>query len=258
MKLGFIGYGNMAQAIAQGLVEKKVMAPSDIYASARDKEKLAKNTGKLGINPCYDNKEVAESCDIVVLAVKPYQMKEVAGAVSEELKDKLVVSIAAGVFFDDYKEILASGTHHISTVPNTPICTGEGVMVCEQTHSLSDDELNTFKEIFGKVALLEFIETEHVSVAGTVAGCGPAFTEMYLEALGDAAVKHGLNRAASYRLAAQMIKGVGALYLAKGEHPGAMKDAVCSPGGTTIKGVAALERNAFRGAVIDAIDAIEG
>ena len=243
MKLGFIGYGNMAQAIAQGLVEKKVMAPSDIYASARDKEKLAKNTGKLGINPCYDNKEVAESCDIVVLAVKPYQMKEVAGAVSEELKDKLVVSIAAGVFFDDYEEILASGTHHISTVPNTPICTGEGVMVCEQTHSLSDDELNTFKEIFGKVALLEFIET---------------FTEMYLEALGDAAVKHGLNRAASYRLAAQMIKGVGALYLAKGEHPGAMKDAVCSPGGTTIKGVAVLERNAFRGAVIDAIDAIEG
>lgn len=258
MKLGFIGYGNMAQAIAQGLVDKNVMKPSDIYASARDKEKLDKNTGILGINPCYDNKTVAETCDVVVLSVKPYQMKEVAGAVAEELKDKIVVSIAAGVFFDDYEEILDKGTHHISTVPNTPICTGEGVMVCEQTHSLTDEELEIFKDIFGKVALLEFIETEHVSVAGTVAGCGPAFTEMYLEALGDAAVKHGLNRAASYRLAAQMIKGVGALYLAKGDHPGAMKDAVCSPGGTTIKGVAALERNAFRGAVIDAIDAIEG
>lgn len=258
MKLGFIGYGNMAQAMAKGLVSNKVMSPSDIYASARNYDKLCKNTEKLGINPLEDNKAVAEICDIVVLAVKPYQMKEAAGDVADKLCDKIVVSIAAGMLFDDYEEILKAGTHHISTVPNTPVCTGEGVIVCESRHSLSEEELNLFKTIFEKIALVEFVETEHVSVAGTIAGCSPAFTAMYVEALGDAAVKHGLGRAASYRLAAQMIKGVGALYLTEENHPGAMKDAVCSPGGTTIKGVASLEKSGFRGAVIKAIDAIEG
>ena len=258
MKLGFIGYGNMASAIAQGLVEKAGMDPASIYASARNYEKLEKNAEKLGISPCRSNQEVAQICDVIILAVKPYQMAEVTAPIKSVLRDKLVISIAAGMFFDQYEEILEKGTHHISTVPNTPICTGEGIMVCEEKHSLSAEEIVLFKSLFSPIALLEFIETSHMSVAGTLAGCSPAFTAMYLEALGDAAVKHGLTRASSYRLAAQMIKGVGALYLAGGDHPGAMKDAVCSPGGTTIKGVASLEKNGFRGAVIDAIDAIEG
>ena len=94
-------------------------------------------------------------------------------------------------------------------------------------------------------------------IGGTVSGCGPAFASMFLEALGDAGVKHGLPRAAAYRLAAQMLAGTGRLQLETGEHPGAMKDAVCSPGGTTIVGVAALERGGMRAAVIDAVDAIQ-
>ena len=97
-----------------------------------------------------------------------------------------------------------------------------------------------------------------LSTASAIAGCGPAFAAMFLEALGDAGVKHGLPRAAAYRLAAQMMMGTAKLHLETGTHPGAMKDAVCSPGGTTIKGVASLEKDAFRGAVINAIDAIEG
>lgn len=90
-----------------------------------------------------------------------------------------------------------------------------------------------------------------------IAGCAPAFTDMYIEALGDAGVKYGLQRATAYRLAAKMVEGVGALYLKNETHPGVMKDAVCSPGGTTIKGVTSLEESAFRGAVIKAVDAIE-
>src|SRR5699024_5318307 len=157
-------------------VEKAGMDPASIYASARNYEKLEKNAEKLGISPCRSNQEVAQICDVIILAVKPYQMAEVTAPIKSVLRDKLVISIAAGMFFDQYEEILEKGTHHISTVPNTPICTGEGIMVCEEKHSLSAEEIVLFKSLFSPIALLEFIETSHMSVAGTLAGCSPAFT----------------------------------------------------------------------------------
>ena len=107
------------------------------------------------------------------------------------------------------------------------------------------------------ISLIERVDTAHMNIAMCIAGCAPAFTDMYIEALGDAGVKYGLQRAAAYRMAAKMVEGVGALYMATETHPGAMKDAVCSPGGTTIRGVAQLEKDGFRGAVINAVDAIE-
>ena len=135
---------------------------------------------------------------------------------------------------------------------------GAGVIACEQRHSLADEELEAFENLFGQIALIEWVDGKLLSTASSIAGCGPAFAAMFLESLGDAGVKHGLPRATAYRLAAQMMMGTAKLHLETGTHPGAMKDAVCSPGGTTIKGVAALEKDGFRGCVIDAIDAIEG
>ncbi len=258
MKIGFIGYGNMAQAIATGIVEKKVFEPKDVFASARDLAKLEKNAKKIGINACKDNLETVKNAEIVVLAVKPNQINPLVSQIKEELKDKVVISIAAGIFFDKYEEMLAEGTHHISVMPNTPIAACDGILVCESKNSLDEKEIETFKKIFEKIALVEFVDTAHFSVAGTLAGCTPAFTAMFMEALSDAAVKYGLDRKTSYRLAAQVIKGTGSLYLKEGNEPAKMKDAVCSPGGTTIKGVAALEKNGFRNAVIQSIDAIEG
>ena len=122
----------------------------------------------------------------------------------------------------------------------------------------TDEELEAFENLFGRIALIEWVDGKLLSTASSIAGCGPAFAAMFLESLGDAGVKHGLPRATAYRLAAQMMMGTAKLHLETGTHPGAMKDAVCSPGGTTIKGVAALEKDGFRGCVIDAIDAIEG
>ncbi len=258
MKIGFIGYGNMAQAIATGLVEKKVFEPKDVFASARDFAKLEKNTKKIGINACKDNLETVKNADIVILAVKPNQIKNVVRPLSAELQKKIVISIAAGIFFDEYEEMFKSGTHHISVMPNTPIGACDGILVCESKNSLDEKEIENFQKIFEKIALIEFVDTDHFSVAGTLAGCSPAFTAMFMEALSDAAVKYGLDRKTSYRLAAQVIKGTGSLYLKEGKEPARMKDAVCSPGGTTIKGVTALEKNGFRNAVIQSIDAIEG
>lgn len=257
MKLGFIGYGNMASAIVKGLVSFNVIKNTDIYACARNYDKLKTNCSKLGINACQDSTSLITKSDIVVLAVKPYQIASVIEPVKDLLSNKIVISIAAGVYFEDYEKLLNENTPHLSTVPNTPISTGKGIMICEEKHSLNKEQLDLFKEIFGKIALLEFVDTEHFSIAGTLSGCTPAFTAMYLEALSDAGVKYGLTRESSYRLAAKMIEGVGALYLENKEHPGIMKDAVCSPGGTTIKGVSALEKTGFRGSVISAIDAIE-
>ena len=172
-----------------------------------------------------------------------------------ELAGKAVVSVAAGLLFDFYEDLLGAGSHHLSTIPNTPIAVGCGVIACEQKHSLATDEWETFTGLFDGIALIEPVAGHLLSTASAVAGCGPAFAAMFLESLADGGVKNGLPRATAYRLAAQMMAGTAQLHLATGTHPGAMKDAVCSPGGTTIKGVAALEAAGLRNALISAVDA---
>lgn len=257
IKIGFIGFGNMGQAIATGLVAQKAIKPEQIFACAKNWEKLCKNTTAQGMNPCKDPKALVDSVDMVIIAVKPYMIEEVITPIKQDLQNKMVVSIAANFPFAKYEEILLPNTHHLSTIPNTPVAIGEGIFICENTHSLNDEELSIFKELFSKIAIVEFVETHQLSVGGTVAGCGPAFASMFIEALADAGVMHGLSRVTAYRLASQMIVGTGKLQLSTNQHPGAMKDAVCSPAGTTIVGVATLERKGFRSAVIDAIHAIE-
>ena len=144
-----------------------------------------------------------------------------------------------------------------NTLFTVPTKAGKGVLVTETDNTLTDAQNETFEKLFSSISLIERVDSAHMGIGMCIAGCAPAFTDMYIEALGDAGVKYGLQRATAYRLAAKMVEGVGALYLANETHPGAMKDAVCSPGGTTIKGVASLEESAFRGAVIKAVDAIE-
>ncbi len=258
MKVGFVGFGNMAQAMTDGLLFKGAIAPSQIYACAKNWEKLKANAESRGINPCRTAAETAEHSDMVVVAVKPYLVEEVLKPVREILKKKAVISVAAGLSYDKYEEILLPGTHHISTVPNTPVAVGEGIIICEQQHSLTDEEYEQFERLFSQIAVIQQVQTPLLGVAGNLSGCGPAFAAMFIEALADGAVKHGLPRELSYRLASQMVAGTGKMQMALETHPGAMKDAVCSPGGLTIKGVAALEKGGFRGAVIDAFDAVEG
>ena len=260
LTIGFIGYGNMAQAIAQGWVGTGTVQPERIVACAAHWERLEANAARLGVRPLRTAAEVADEADVIVVAVKPHQVESVLGPIADRLAapGKAVVSIAAGWTLDRYRGLLGEGAHVQCTIPNTPIAVGKGVLVTETANTLDETQAAEFERLFGAVSIIERVDAAHMDIAMVVAGCAPAFTDMYLEALGDAGVKHGLSRATAYRLAAGMIEGVGALYLATGTHPGAMKDAVCSPGGTTIKGVASLEGNAFRGSVIDAVDAIVG
>lgn len=257
LKLGFIGFGNMGQAIATGLINQGAIRGNQIFACAKNWDKLCNNTKEKQINPCKNAKEVVDNVDMVIIAVKPYMIEDIITPIKKELQEKIVISIAANFPFAKYEEILLPNTHHLSTIPNTPVAIGEGIFICENTHSLSDEELNLFTKLFSTISIVEFVETKQLSIGGTVAGCGPAFTSMFIEALADAGVMHGLTRPIAYRLASQMIVGTGKLQLNTKEHPGKMKDAVCSPAGTTIVGVATLERKGFRSAIIDAIDAVE-
>ncbi|WP_290541165.1 pyrroline-5-carboxylate reductase [Alistipes sp.] len=257
MHIGFIGFGNMAQAMAGGFVRSGAVRPGDIGACARDRAKLQRNTEPQGFRAFDDAAAVVAFADLVIVAVKPCQVEAVLAPVREQLAGKIVVSVAAGITFDDYERMLVPGTHHLSTIPNTPVSICEGIILCERRHSLSDEEWHRVETLLAKIGLVLPMDTALLGISSAVCGCGPALVAMFLEALGDAAVKHGVARADAYRMAGQMILGTGKLQLASGQHPGAMKDAVCSPGGTTIAGVAELERKGFRGAVIDAIDAIQ-
>ncbi len=257
MKLGFIGFGNMAQALCDGFLGTQALHPDQIGACAQHYDKLCVNAARRGIRAFDSAAAVVDFADFVVIAVKPNLVETVVTPILNKLAQKVVISVAAGMTFERYEAILAAGTHHLSTVPNTPVAVGAGIIVCERRHSLSEEEWADFERLFSAVALIIPIDTPLLGVAGTVCGCTPAFAAMFIEALADAAVKHGIPRADAYRMASQVLVGTGSLQLATAQHPGVLKDAVCSPGGTTIVGVAELERTGFRGAVIDAVDAIE-
>lgn len=254
MKLGMIGFGNMAQAILQGLLVKQAIDPKEVYVCAAHYDKLCMRAEKFGVNPCRDAKEVAEQSDMIVLAVKPYQVEDVCSPLS--FQDKIVVSVVAGKPYAQLSKICANGAL-LCTIPNTPVAVGQGIILVEDQTNCTPCQYEQFLQVFEPIALIEKTDADHMNIAMILSSCAPAFTAMYLEALGDAGVKYGLKREEAYALAAKMIEGVGALYLSEKQHPGAMKDAVCSPKGSTIKGVCALEKGAFRHTVISAVDAIE-
>lgn len=263
MKIGFLGFGSMNSAVCDGLLLKEAVAPADVYATGRNQEKLAANCEQRGINACATNDELIAESDIIVVGLHMADIEAGlrVGACAPEGEDtrfegKIIVSIAAGCGYDFYEEIMPAGTMHISTIPNTPITIGEGIIVVEDIHTLSDEALAAFEEVFGKAALIEYVPPQHLMLGGCMAGSTPAFAAMMIEALGDAGVKYGLSRKASYRLIAQMMAGTGKLAVTTGQHPAEMKDAVCSPGGSTILGVHALERKGFRSALEVAMDDI--
>jgi pyrroline-5-carboxylate reductase len=255
-KIGFIGFGNMAGAICDGLLAKKVVEPDNIFACARDFEKLQAKCEQSGINACAVIDETAAASDIVVIGVLPQQVEDIVKKYADALRGKPVVSIAAGIDYARYISYIGEGFNHISTIPNTPIAIGEGIIVAEATHSLTYDQTELFEGIFGKVAKIEYISSELLSLGGTGAGCAPAFVDVFIEAMADGLVKNGMSRAQAYSIVPQMIMGTASYFAKCGRHPGELKDAICTPGGTTIVGISALEETGFRYSLIHAIDMI--
>ncbi|WP_418968732.1 pyrroline-5-carboxylate reductase [Alloscardovia omnicolens] len=258
--VGFIGFGNMATAIVDGWRRVGALADARIVACAAHFDTLQEKASSRLVEAVRTPREVMQMSDILIVAVKPYQIENIFADCASQIdwSEKIVISLAAGKLNSFWNQVLPDDAHHISTIPNTPIAVAEGVVVAESTHTLTQQQIEQFHALFDAIATVEFVDSDHLSIAGTVAGCAPAYAAMFMEALADAGVKYGLTRTTAYRLAAAMTKGTGALQLATGLAPAVMKDAVCSPGGTTIQGVAALEQTGFRGSIISAIDAVEG
>lgn len=256
MDIGFIGFGNMAGAICEGLLASEAITSDRIFACSGNYDKLCKKAEALDITPCENSAQVVEKSDIIFIAVKPYMIEKAIEGAKDLLEDKIIISVAVGKDCD-YFEVILPGTAHLSTLPNTPVSVLEGIFICEDKNTLSDDQKALVEELLSEISMVKWIAPHLFGIAGTISGCGPAFASMFIEALGDAGVKYGLPRQVAYELAGQMIAGTGKLLVESGKHPAQMKDEVCSPGGTTIKGVTTLEHKGFRSAVVKAIDKIQ-
>lgn len=254
--LGFIGMGNMAQALAQGFIASGALKGERVFAYAPHQEKLRANAERIGFQPVASLTELAAAADTLVMACKPYQIESVVTELGDALLGKALVSIAAGWDFARYESVLPQSTRFQFVMPNTPAMVREGVLLFEEKTSLEKAERQELMDLFSTVGVVEVVPSRLMSAAGTVTGCGPAFVDLMIEAYADAAVKYGVPRAQAYALVAQMVKGSAALALETKEQPGILKDAVCSPGGTTIRGVCSLEEDGFRAACIHSIDAI--
>ena len=256
MKLGFIGMGNMALAISEGLIATGQLSPADILAFAPNKEKLAANAGRLGFAPMASAVEVAKAADMVLIACKPQQIEGVLGALGNAIAGKPLLSVALGWDHDRYKALVPETTRVQFIMPNTPASVGEGVFLFEEKTSLEAEELDTVKAWFAALGTVITLPSHLMGIGGALSGCGPAFVDMMIEAFADAGVKYGLPREVALKMTSQMVLGSAKLQLVTGKHPGELKDAVCSPGGSTIKGVTALEQAGYRANCISAIDAI--
>ena len=256
--LGFIGMGNMAKAIAAGMIEKHQISGGNVYAYAPHFDKLQKNAQEIGFVPCKSIGELMEAADTFVMACKPYQIEGVLNEIRESLRGKALLSIAAGWDFAKYKPLVDKSTRIQFIMPNTPAMVGEGVLLFEETNSLEEKERQQIKDIFSALGLVAELPSHLMGIGSALAGCGPAFIDLVIEAMGDAGVKYGVPRAQAYAMVSQMILGSAKLQLETGEHPGVLKDNVCSPAGTTIRGVNALERGGLRAAFLDAIESIMG
>lgn len=254
MKLGFIGAGNMGSAIIKGLLRQNLLAPDHIYIS-RKRPELSADFAAQGVHVMSSNIQLVEACDCVVLAIKPIYTAQVIEEVYKALEGKLVISIVAAWTYEMLAEALPASARFVRVMPNTPLAVGEGMSLLSSRYTCTDEEFSFARSVFeaaGKVAVVE----DHVfTAANGISGCGPAFVYQFIEALADGGVRYGVPRALAYELASQTLIGAAKMVLETGEHPGKLKDAVCSPGGTTIEGIFALEKGGLRAAVMDAVGA---
>ncbi len=243
MKYGFIGCGNMGGALARTLGK----ATKDVMIS--DPSENAKALAReLGFDH-GDNHKVVCSCDRVFLAVKPQMMQAVLEPLKNDFAEKkpLVITIAAGLEIARIREMIGCDLPIIRIMPNTPVAVGMGMIVYCRNTLVSDSDLTSFLEDMRFAGQLDAIEENKIDAASALSGSGPAFMYMMLEAMADGAVACGLPRDAAIRYAAATMAGAAQMVLETGIHPGILKDQVCSPGGSTIRGVQVLEEGAFRG-----------
>lgn len=259
MKFGFIGAGNMAGAIIKGMtIGTNSYKGEDICITSKtvtSAEKLADVCGATAFNRMDS---VVLCSDVLVLAVKPHVLAEILPAIKEDIvrKKPLVVSIAAGKPLDYLASLLPEGTPIVRVMPNINAKIGAATSGMCVNEYVTEEQKKIVKEVFETIGTVIEVEENQFGIFTVLAGSAPAFAYLYMDALARAAVKAGMPKKQALEIAAATVEGSAKMVLKSGEHPMALVDQVCSPGGTTIEGVAALQANGFEATLTKAFDAV--
>ena len=252
--LGFIGAGNMATAIFRGALQQNLLQPSQILLYDTNPDVLANRKETFGVESCASLEELFEKCQLLLLAVKPNVAPKVLSSLP--VGEKGLISIVAGL---TYEKMRAYTSHtklrFLRVMPNTPLMVGEGATVFAQPHSLREEEIQFAQRLFETLGCLKTVDERLMSAVTGISGSGPAYGYLFIEALMAAGIRHGLTSDAALELAAQTLLGSAKMVLENQVHPAILRDQVCSPGGTTIEAVAALEESGFRNAIFQAVAA---
>ena len=256
MRLGFIGCGNMASAIIEGILKKEICKKEEIIASNLTEEERLRSSERLQIVTTLDNKEVVQNADILFLSVKPQFYADAIVEVRDCIReDQLVITIAPGKTLAWLEEQFGKPVKIVRTMPNTPALVGEGMTAACVNRYVTEEEKVYALRILNAFGKVEVVPEHLIDAVVAVSGSAPAYVFMFIEAMADAAVAEGMPRAQAYGFAAQAVFGSAKMVLETGKHPGELKDMVCSPAGTTIEAVRVLEEKGFRSAVIEAMRA---
>ena len=256
LKIGFLGAGKMATALAKGFVRAEIVFPKEIIAS--DVADIARNifAKQTGANITAQNSDVLKFANVLILATKPDQAPTALAEIRDSFtKNHLLISIAAGVTLAKLENLSAAGVRVIRVMPNTPALVGEGASVFALGKSATAADGELAKKLFSAVGLAFQLKESLLDAVTGLSGSGPAYVYQFIEALSDGGVAAGLPCDIATKLAAQTVLGAAKMVLETGQHPGALRDQVTSPGGTTIEGLHALEKGKLRATVMNAVQA---
>lgn len=256
MKLGFIGSGNMANAIMSGIIRNGIFRADEIITADLNDAALERAEKNLGVHTTKDNAEVVRLAETVVLSVKPQFYEEVIRGVSgEDLEGKLFITIAPGKTLEWLGKTFGKPVHLVRTMPNTPAMVGMGITAACPNELVTAGERELAMKILSGFGKAEIIPERLMDAVVSVSGSSPAYVFMMIEAMADAAVADGMPRGQAYTFAATAVMGSAKMVLETGKHPGELKDMVCSPAGTTIEAVRVLEEKGFRSSIFEAMQA---
>ncbi len=254
--IGFLGTGNMAEALIRGLLRAGVVKPEQVWGSEPRASRMEHIKSRYGIHVTKYNVDVVRHASVIILSVKPQILPTVLDEIAPHLKPRaLVISVAAGVPIAVIEARLPTGIRVVRTMPNTPALVGAGATAIAANQHATPDDLKITEQIFRSVGMTVVLDEEQLDAVTGLSGSGPAYMFLIIEALSDAGVKVGLSRYNALALAAHTVLGSAKLLIETGEHPGQLKDMVTSPGGTAIAGLHTLEAGGLRTTLMNAVEA---
>lgn len=256
MSIGFIGCGNMASAIIEGIIKSNTFTPEEINVFDIYKPSIDKIKAKYNVNACESEIDVVEKSDAIILAVKPNVIASVLNKINNTLKenDALIISIAAGKTIEFIRSNLSQDNKIIRVMPNINALVGESMSAYTANDTVTNNDKELTEKILTSIGQVIYLEESYFPLFGVIAGCSPAFAYMFIDALARAGVKNGMKKDTALMVAAQAMYGSAKMILETNEHPWELIDKVCSPGGTTIEGVTSLQADGFEKSIHNAVD----